>query len=147
MGRTSVVTRILAIAVCLTACAPTPPTAAVNNLFAQAVPFCRIMADPKQYVDREVLVIGIFADTPHSGMLYGEGCTNIVELHGSSNRPGDKRAASILGGAFQKDIGARVEVVMRGVWRAHPKIVPCTEDSCMRYRLEDTQLLAAKRLR
>ena len=128
----------------LFSCAPQsgPPTP--GDQWSKAVPFCSVAAEPKVLVDQPLLIRGLFADTPHGGLLYGTGCEEkAITLRGSENSPDDKEAGLVLRRAIQQDSAARVEVIMFGILRQRPETTPCSREACMRYELEETRLVAA----
>jgi hypothetical protein len=85
------------------------------------VPFCEMMASRDEYVDREVLVSGLYIMTPHRGEIYGLGCeAGSIALRGDVNLPeDDKRVPAIIRGAYRQISGARVPIVARGVLRKY----------------------------
>jgi hypothetical protein len=118
------------------------PSIAGQEYFATAVPFCKMMAENERYLDREVVVSGLYVATPHGGRLYGEGCeTAAIGLRGTVNLPDNQTAWRIVGRASKKVHGARVPTVIRGILKgwSGPGITTTGNE----YWLERTQLLAA----
>jgi len=130
---------VLALAGARTSCAVSPPTVG-QEYFAAAVPFCRMMAEKDQYLDREILVSGIYISTPHGGQLFGDCDTSAIELRGSLNLPDDRAAWRVISRASKQVRGARIPIVLKGVLKAWsgPGITTSSP-----YWLERVQMLAA----
>jgi hypothetical protein len=123
------------------ACAQMPRVVG-QPYFATAIPFCQMMADTERYLDREVLVSGLYIATPHGGRFYGEDCeTADIGLRGTVDLPHNQGAWRIVGRASKKVHGARVPIVAKGVLKAWPGPGITTTDN--QYWLERTQVLAA----
>jgi hypothetical protein len=115
-----------------------------HDLFATAIPFCRMISERTKYVGRETAVSGLLASTPHGGMIYGKECPNsAIFISGASSEWISPQAKAVFADAYRGDRIVHVPVVILGVLRATPGVSPCSSDSCMRYRMEDAQIIAA----
>jgi hypothetical protein len=102
-----------------------------------------MITERTKYVGAKITVSGLYANTPHGGMIYGRECPNAaIFLSGTADND-SPQAKAIFADAFRDYDVARVPVVVLGVLRATPAVTPCTKDICMRYRLEEAQIIAA----
>ena len=112
---------------------------------ANGLDFCQVISDPQQYVGKEVVVNAIYKDTPHRELIYGSGCPKrYVYINGSSARRDNRSARSTLWRAVRKNPTAEVRVLLRGVLQERPDITPCLREACMRYELDEAQLIVAQ---
>ena len=115
-----------------------------RDLYATALPFCRMMAERTKYVGTEIAVSGLYASTPHGGMIYGRECPNAaIFLSGAAGQWISPQAEAVFADVYRGDRVVHVPVVILAVLRATPAVTPCSSDSCMRYSLERAQTIVA----
>lgn len=115
-----------------------------HDLFATAMPFCRMISERAKYIGKEIAVSGLLANTPHGGRIYGSECPNeAIFIGAASNEWIRPQAKAVFADVYRGDRIVHVPVVIVGVLRATPYLLPCSKDTCMRYRLEQAQIIAA----
>lgn len=122
-------------------CVPLPRIVG-QDYFKRAVPFCAMMANQDKYIDRQVLVSGMYIATPHQVEIYGAGCnSNSIALHGDVSVPSDRRALSVIRQAEGQISGARIPIVAKGVLKKY--VGPGIADTSHEFWLEGAQIIAA----
>ena len=100
-----------------------------------------------KYIGTEVAVSGLYASTPERGMIYGQECPNAAISLSAEGVDGEwvsPQAKAVFADVYRDaDRVVHVPVVILGVLRATPYITPCSKDTCMRYKLERAQIIAA----
>lgn len=110
---------------------------------ARAIPICSVLADAAKYDGAEITVRGLYRMVIHGSILTGSACPKIdVNLRRASNWKGDKHAVAVIRSATKKDQFQPVDVVLGGTFRvAHEG--QCFGQNCLRYEIEETELLCA----
>jgi hypothetical protein len=112
---------------------------------AQAVPLCTVLADTGKYDGKEIIVRGLYRMVIHGSILMGSACPKVnVSLRGASNWKGDKHALAAIRSLTKKDQFQPVDIVSRGIFRV-AREGQCFGQNCLRYEIEETELLCATR--
>lgn len=120
---------------------------AFDDLYAStlttAIPVCEIKAHPKEYVGREVTVVGFYANSPHQRILYDPTCAP----GGLALRIAGDRKSGEADDQMQRVLQVKGPVGIKSIYRgriqAEQKILGCTENDCLRLSINDAQLVAA----
>ena len=97
-------------------CVSCAPLSAGTQYFGRATPLCAILTSEQTYAGQPVLVAALLTHTPHGRQLYSPECDRGATLSGSSEA-WDRQAKTVVEAALGNDEGARVPVVVSGVFR------------------------------
>jgi len=109
----------------------------------RAIPICAVLADAAKYDGKEITVSGVYRMVIHGSILTGPACPkDELNLRRAAHWKGDKRAVATIRSLTKKDQFQSVDIVSRGIFRvAHEG--QCFGQNCLRYELEETELLCA----
>lgn len=112
---------------------------------AQALPLCTVLADAAKYDGKEITVRSLYRMVIHGSILVGPACPkDNVNMRGAPDWKGDKHALAIIRSLTKKDRFRPVDIVSRGIFRvAHEG--QCFGQNCLRYEIEEIELLCAAR--
>lgn len=112
--------------------------AASAQLFAEAVPICTLLANPKPFVGKRVYVSGYLFPTPNGGIFRDDSCDRgEIPLSRDNYEADNKLARAIRDAAWRADSRAHVLVVMSGILKDHYNGFMCSGGGiCQRYSLE-----------
>lgn len=138
--------RIAAIVASLSvACGCTTPSAQPQpaGLFAQATSICAILANPKQYIGKLILVRGNLTQNPHRMEFWDDGCDRgFLPVH-EEPTPQDRKLQSKLG-AYMKQSKLRppeVPVIYSGTFTDNSPSLVC-DGLCSKFTLEGAKLVS-----
>lgn len=117
----------------------------MQDIFQKASPICSVLSNPGPYIDKQVVISGLYLAEPHQQVLFDRNCNRLaIGLRGPARGSADQQADSTLRLALQRNSTARVPVVYSGILKSHPLIVGCSMAYCFTYTLEGAQLMAAR---
>jgi hypothetical protein len=123
--------------------------AASEQHFAQAVPICTLLANPKPYVGKHVNVSGYLRGTPHGGVFHDDSCERGELPLSRDNYEADNKLARAIRDAAWRAGSRDVPVVMSGILEDHfdekiPGFFCSGGGICQRYSLQSDSLVAAR---
>lgn len=138
------------LTIALVACIPLPRVdAATDQLFAEAVPICALLANPKAFVGKRVNISGHYFPTPHGGVFHDGSCERgEIPLARDRYEADDRHASAVLRAAWRTQ-RVDVPVVMSGMLKDNfvgdtPGFRCSGGGICQRYSLEADYLVAAR---
>ncbi len=112
------------------------------RMFAEAIPICALLANPKPFVGKLVNVSGHLFQTPDGFVFSDDSCDRgEIPLSRENYRADNKLARAIRDAAWRADRRANVPVVMSGILKDnfHGDTVGCMMTGggiCQRYSLQ-----------
>src|ERR1700722_6019618 len=108
------------------------------------IPLCMAVSDAAKYDGKEITVRGLYRMVLHGSVLMSLACQHdLVNMRQAPDYKADKRAASKMRSLTRKNQFQPVDVILRGTLRMARK-GECFGQSCLRYEIEDPDLLCAK---
>lgn len=133
------------------ACTPTLRVdAASKRTFAESIPICALLANPKPFVGKVVNVSGYLFSTPEGFVFSGDSCDRgEIPLSRDNYSADNKLARAALDAAWRAHRRANVPVVMSGILKDnfHGDTFGCMMTGggiCQRYSLQSDSLVAAR---
>jgi hypothetical protein len=135
-------------AMALGGCSTTGPPSGSAAIFAEAIPICAILANPKPHVGKRVLVRGYLTRIPHGRGFMDEGCErSLLPLNHFQDGPRETGRARRLRQRYQAYDQSRrgppwVPAVYSGILKDHSPALIAFADSLS---LEEAELVALGR--
>jgi hypothetical protein len=115
-----------------------------STVTEDAIPLCTVLSAAAQYDGKEITVRGLYRMVLHGSVLMSPECEHdLVNMRQAADYKADKRVKSKMRSLTKKNQFQSVDVVLRGTFRmAHQG--ECFGQNCLRYKIEDHELLYAK---
>ena len=114
------------------------------SLKVQAKSICEVMSSPTLYLGKRILIRGVYFSEPHQRLIYDDTCPqHVLRVSHSLKVKGSSRARSIVERYRKIHATVDIPVIYSGVLTDSIVIAGCKDPGCVRYSLEDSELLAA----
>lgn len=113
------------------------------RLFAEAVPFCEMMAKRQSYLGHKTSVRAFWVSNPEYTSIFDDNrnCPKDAIQLRNLLKP-DRQAASII--SAQQRHHYYPEVVLRGALKRRHVILQCEDEDCYEYYFSDVQVVASR---